>query len=191
MHPGQSKNTFTSIVITQAIAIFGFVLVPMLITCMAPRTTIELRRVNDVAAAKITRHTLLFVPIHVTEIAPIVDAEGIVKGVKYIRENRRKNQKAATQIPDGSVMLIGPENESRVQSTYEDAPVQAQLIKAFINNPAAAPQVITANAPWMLTYLLGGILTGFSVLYSVGAILAIARFFIVSILPAPESGETI
>ncbi len=176
------KNALTSRVITQAIAIGIFVVVPILITFMVPRTTIQLRRFNEKSSAEVTWHTLLVIPLYWTRVEPLLDAEGIVNGAKSIKEDRQRNRRAATQIADGSVQLIGPDQRIRVQSTYEQAPVQTQQIKAFIENPAAEPLMITANAPWMLTYVLGGVMTGFTILYCVGATIALARFLIMSIL---------
>lgn len=67
---------------------------------------------------------------------------------------------------------------------YLPASLRGDLGLEPIEDPAAKPLVITANAPWMLTYVLGGIMTGLTVLYCVGATLAIIRFAIVAILPA-------
>jgi hypothetical protein len=187
MRQNKSKSSFTTLILTQSIAILVFVLVPVLVTSMAPRSTIELRRFNGTVSAEVTRHTLLYVPIYRTIVEPLLDAESIRHESRSIKEDRTRNRKAATQIADGSVLLIGKSCESKVQSTYDDAPVQTQQIKAFIEDPSAETVMITANAPWMLTYVLGGIMTGLAVLYCAGSILAIARFFILSLLPGRRS----
>ncbi len=180
MRQDKSKSSFTTLVITQSIAILVFVLVPVLVTFMAPRSTIELRRFNGTVSAEVTRHTLLFVPIYRTLVEPLLDAQTIRHESRSIKKDRTRNRKAATQIADGSVLLIGKSGESKVQSTYDDAPIQTQQIKAFIEDSSADSVIITANAPWMLTYVLGGVMTGLTVLYCAGAILAIARYFIMS-----------
>lgn len=183
MPHAQAKSTITSLIITQSIAILVFVLVPVVVTSMAPRTTIRLRRFNDRASAEVTRHTLLFVPLYTTTVEPLLDAESVVEGEKAIKEDRQRNRKAATQIATGSVRLLGNDRETQVQSTYEDAPKQTQQIKAFIEDPSAESLTITAHAPWMLTYVLGGVMTGFAALYGIGSLLAIMRFLITSMLP--------
>ena len=187
MRQKKSKSSFATICITQSIAILVFVLVPVLVTTMAPRSTVQLRRISDNVSAEVTRHALLYVPIYRTKVESLVDAESIIHGDKYIKEDRTRNRRATTQIANGSVLLIGKDEKSEVQSTYDDAPVQTQLIKAFIDDPSAETAVITAKAPWMLTYVLGGVMTGLTVLYCVGAILAIARFLIMLMLPARRS----
>lgn len=183
MRHAQSKSTIRSLIITQSIAILVFVVVPVVVTFMAPRTTIRLRRSHDQVAAVVTRHTLLIVPLYTTTMEPLLDADSILQGEKAIKEDRQRNRKATTQIATGSVRLTGNGQDTQVQSTYEDAPVQAQQIKAFIENPAAKTLTITANAPWMLTYVLGGVMTGFAALYGIGSLLAIMRFVITSMLP--------
>ena len=79
---------------------------------------------------------------------------------------------------DGSIWIIGRDAEYQVQSNSTDAPVQAEQIKAFLDNPAAEPFVLTATAGWAFTYLLGGVMTGLCALYCVGATLAVGRWLL-------------
>ncbi len=95
------------VVITLTIAIMLFVLVPILVTTMAPGTTIVLRQANNVVTAEVTRFTLLVIPITRSVISPLQDVESSVRGSKYIKEERARNRKASTQIADGSLVLIG------------------------------------------------------------------------------------
>ncbi len=189
MRRAKPANSVSSIVITQAVAILGFVIVPGLVTFMVPRTTIQLQHRDGQATARIVRHTLLFVPLYTTRIDPLLDAESQVSAAKQIKEDRQRNRKASTQIADGSVLLFGQNQMSQVQSTYEDALVQAEQIKAFLQDPSAKPLTLLAHGPWGLTYVLGGILTGFAALYCLGAFLATAQFLLKKARPTPAGSQ--
>lgn len=173
-----SNSTFFSVVVTQAIAIVVFVVVPVLVTLMVPRTTIQLRRENGVASAYIIRHALLVVPAGKTTIAPLRNAESIVTGEKQIKEDRVRRRKATTQLATGLVEISGDAKNYHVQSTYEDAPRQAAQINAFIQDPSARSLAVTAAAPWKLTYVLGGVLSGLAALYCAGAVIESAKFLL-------------
>ena len=171
------KPTLASIFITQIIAIIAFLVVPALVTYMVPRTTIEMRRINDGASARITQYILLVIPFRLNTIEPVVTVESQVRSSRegYSTENDRIRKRKVTIAGDGSIWIIGRESKFQVQSTKDEAPLQAAKVQAFLNNPTAEPLIFTATAGWALTYLLGGTMTALSSLYCVGAILAVGR----------------
>ena len=171
------KPTWASILITQGIAIFAFLVVPAFVTYMVPRTTIEMRRINDGASARIIQYLLLVIPCRLSTIEPVLTVECHVWSSRegYSTENDRIRKRKVTMAGDGSISIIGGESKFQVQSTQDDAPLQAAKIQAFLNNPAAEPLIFTATAGWGLTYLLGGTMTALSGLYCAGVILAVGR----------------
>jgi len=186
------KSTFTSIIITQAIAIFGFLVVPAAVTFVAPRTTIELQRREDHVSATITKHILLVVPIRKFTIESVVEAESHVVAAKYgysTNSDRLRGRKVE-QAADGSIWIVGRDSKCQVQSTSTEASGQADQIKAFLDDPDAEPVVMTATAGWALTYLLGGAMTGLSALYCVGATLGAGRWLLNLMLPGRESSSS-
>jgi hypothetical protein len=182
MGPDKSNNSLLSKVITQAIAIVGLVVVPGLVTLIAPRTTIKLRPGKYRPSAEITTHALLFVPVCLAHMDLLLDAESVVSESKYFKEDRQTNRKASTQSATGSVKLIGNPSDHLITSTPEDALLQADQIKAYIAKRAYEPLLITVEPPWMLTWLLGGIMTGLAALYCVGVVLGIARLCLMALL---------
>ncbi len=174
------KTTWKTIAITQAIAVVCFVILPAVVTFVVPRTTIEMQHSEGQATAEITKHVLLVVPIRQLTIAPVAEVESQVTGSRYgysTNSDRRRNRKVH-MAGDGSIWIIGRDAEYQVQSNPTDAPVQAEQIKAFLDNPAAEPFVLTATAGWAFTYLLGGVMTGLCALYCVGATLAVGRWLL-------------
>lgn len=186
------KHSFKSIVVTQSIAVFGFLIVPAAVTFIAPRTTIEMRRIDDHASARITKHILLFVPLRETAIERVEQVESHVRAAQYgysthsDRIRGRKTESAA----DGSLWIIGRDSKCQVQSTAADAPVQAAQIKAFLDNPAAEPLVMTSTAGWALTYLLGGAMTGLSALYCAGAACGVGRWLLSHLLSRRDANAS-
>lgn len=181
-----TKHTFKSIIITQAIAIFGFILVPAAVTFVAPRTTVEMRHIGDESSARVIKHIWLAIPFRETTIAPVLRVESHVKAAEYgysthsDRLRGRKVEKAA----DGSIRIIGRDSQCQVQSTPNDAPIEAEQMNAFLEKPASEPLVMTLTAGWLFTYLLGGAMTALSLLYCVGAALAVGRWLLCHIRPA-------
>lgn len=179
--PSAKPVTWTSIAVTQAIAIVGFVLVPMLVTMVVPRTTIVLRPVDDNVHAEVTRYALLCIPYRYEVLAPVTAATAKVRDAVHKNrldaEDRRKGR-AQYQAGDGVIILENPGGESWIQSTPADAVPAVERIQAYLQSPAPEPLVIHASAGWLFTYVLGGIMTGLAALYVTGATLAMLQWLI-------------
>ena len=180
MSTAKPKPGLWSAVITQAIALAVCLGIPLLVTWMAPRTTIQLRWIDGVPAADITKYVLLVAPLPTDRLEPLQQVESIVTAEKkrthLTSEDKRRGRGLGTTFADGSLKLGGAGRECWIQSTPQSAPSQAETIQAFLDNPAAEPLAMTATAPWPLTYLLGGIMTGLATFYLVGVFLAISRW---------------
>lgn len=179
--PTPKPATWSSIAVTQAIAIVGFVLVPMLVTMVVPRTTIVLRPVDDHVHAEVTKYALLCIPYRHEVLAPVTAATAKVRDAVYKNrldsEDRRKGR-AKYQAGDGAIILENPGGESWIQSTPDDAAPAVERIQAYLQSPAPEPLVIHASAGWLFTYVLGGIMTGLAALYATGATLAIIKWLL-------------
>ncbi len=175
-----AKSTVQSIVVTQAIAIVCFVLVPATITFIVPRTTIELWRGENGVNAKVTRYCLLVVPAQIVNIAPLTDVYDKVtsshKRSATVAERRRGDRNGTWVAGDGAVYLASDSATCHVQSTPAEAPKLTAAIEAFVSKGEPATLQLSAAAYWQLTYLLGGVLTGLCALYLVGSCLAILQW---------------
>ena len=194
--PASKPATWSSIVVTQAIAIVGFVLVPMLVTVVVPRTTIVLRPVDDQVHAEVTKYALLCIPFRYEVLAPVTAVNAKVRDAVYKSrldsEDRRKGR-AKYQAGDGVIILENPGGESWIQSTPADAVPAVERIQAYLQAPTQEPLVIHASAGWLFTYLLGGIMTGLAALYVTGATLAILKWLITLVRRAgsfPNTSES-
>lgn len=173
-----SRPSLSSLAITQAIGIICFVLIPALVTFVVPRTTIELRSVDNAVEAVVTTHVFLFVPIWARTISPVTDVTSKVRADEYkadLDAQERRKGTAHYRAGDGSILLTGANGTTQIQSTPEDAPKDAERIKGFLAAPSPQSIVITATAGWLFTYLLGGIMTGLAALFCGGATLAVLK----------------
>jgi hypothetical protein len=178
------RKTPGSIMITQAIAVVGFVIVPGLVTWIAPRTTIQLATVNQQPKADVVKYIFLWVPYSHVTIAPLESARSIVTAAdRHISREERRRGRTGVLLADGSVLLAGGGQETQVQSTPTAAPLEAKEISAFIAAPESAPKLMTATAGWQMTYLLGGTMTALAAFYCLGACLAIVKWFATLWLP--------
>lgn len=163
-------------IITQAIAIVAFLLVPIAITLMAPFTDLEFRRAGDGATVTVKRYVLMFIPWQTTEIRNVSALRvEITPEFRYqnTAENRRKDRVGTVSHATGQLVVVGAGREVIVQAAPETAEgISAQFTK-FLADKAAGPVALSVYASWSLSYLLGGTATTFAALYAVGACLAL------------------
>ncbi|MBS0261836.1 MAG: hypothetical protein JSS02_07755 [Planctomycetes bacterium] len=182
----KSPASFSSVLVTQAIAIVGFVIIPAGVTMIVPRATIVLRQFDDHVEAEVTRFCLLVIPYHRVHVGRLTEVESHVRAAEHkvhrTAEERRKG-KAEYRAGDGSIILEGPGVTTQVQSTPEQAPQLAEQIRQFLAEPTPEGLVLTAAAEWWFTYLLGGAMAALTGLYLLGSLLAILRRVLLRLKP--------
>lgn len=173
-----TKSSLKSQVITQMIAIIGFVIVPILITSMAPFTDLTFRHGAAGATVMVKRYVLMFIPWRTTEIANVkmVRAD-INESFRYgnTAENRRKGRVGAVSHATGQLVITGEADEEIVQAAPEIAKVVSARFQQFLTNRAADAMTVPVYASWSLSYLLGGAVTALTALYVIGACLALIK----------------
>ncbi|MDX1926462.1 MAG: hypothetical protein SFV81_08090 [Pirellulaceae bacterium] len=176
-------SSIKDIVITQAIAILAFVIVPIVLTLMAPLTNIEFRKSETGISATLVRYTLMFIPWRTEHLEQVTGIRAdITKGKRYqgTTEERRKGQKGY-QLATGQVAILhgGPKEAGLEAIVQADPDLANQIVKQFDDFKASestGPLTFAVYASWSLSYILGGIATFFTALYILGAVLAIVTF---------------
>jgi len=168
--PAAVPVTLTGQVITQAIAFFCFLVLPTVITLMAPRTRLELQHSPTGPTGTVTRYVFLFLPwktehrANVSGIRADITPEYRYRGTSVERRKGQKDVRLAT----GQLILSGDGSELVVQAAPDLAETVAQQGAAFIADPSAGPKTFSLYASWGLSYVLGGIATAFSAFYIFG-----------------------
>jgi hypothetical protein len=159
----------------QAIVALVCLGVPVLVTFMAPLTTLEYRKSASGVDATVVRYVLLAVPWrtqHVTNVREL--RADVTEEFRYknTKENRMKDRVGHTNLATGQVALMGDGPEVIVQAQ----PGLAEELSAEFDAYAAAstpePLRRTVYASWALTYILGGAMTALFALYVFGASMA-------------------
>lgn len=181
--PANSK-TWRAILVTQIIAFSGCVIVPGLVTLIAPRSTIELKTINSQPVAEIKKHLFIVIPLFKKTISPLERVESIVtQEDRNISSEERRRGRVGVLLADGSVLLSGGGEDCQIQSTPEAARRETKAIADFIATPANSSQTLTLTAGWQMTYLLGGTMTALAAFYCLGVVAAILKWLATLFLP--------
>jgi hypothetical protein len=187
--PSSIKDiVITQVVITQAIAILVFVIVPVVLTLMAPLSNIEFRKSEAGISATVVRYTLMFIPWRTERFEQVTGIRADITEAKRYQgtsEERRKGQKGY-RLATGQVAILhagpkeaGPEEAGPEAIVQADPDLARQIVKQFDDFKASestGPLTFAVYASWSLSYILGGIATFFTALYILGAALAIVTF---------------
>ncbi|QGM98164.1 hypothetical protein [Methylocystis parvus] len=171
-------SSFSDIAITQAIAVVGFVIVPIVITLVAPLSTIEFEKSGAATNVVVERYVLMFVPWRTARVENVkrlrVDVTDEVHYADTV-ENRRRGRRG-TSYATGQVAIIGDGPEVVVQAAPPLAKEVSAKFDQFAKSGAAGPMTVSVYASWGLSYVLGGVATFFCGFYVFGATVALAQF---------------
>lgn len=174
-----ADTSLKSTIITQTIAAIVFVGVPILITLIAPFTNIALQKTGSTASVTITRYVLVFIPWQTRQVEQVKELRAEVKPEFRYRntaENRRMGRAGAVSHATGQIAIVSDGPDVIVQASPELAVETDARFERFLAEPNPAPVRISLYASWWLSYVLGGIATGFAALYLGGAFLAIVTW---------------
>lgn len=182
MNKAPKRPTVYSVMLTQMIAVLGFVVVPSLVTFIAPVTTVRMYKTADGVSADVTKYVLLFLPLFHTTVERVEDVESHVTTADWnVSKEERRRGRTGVLVADGSVLIVGANLVYQVQSTPKDCMVEAKNLRQFLETTEAESYSVTITAGWLFSYLLGGVMTGLAILYCLGATLAILRWILVSL----------
>ena len=174
--PADGATTLKGHIITQAIAIVVFVVVPAIITLIVPFTDLELRHTGAGATVTVKRYVLMFIPWQHKQITNVKALR--VETTPEFRyqdtaENRRKGRAGAVSLATGQLVVVGDGPEVIVQAAPEIADAIAARFNRFLAAKASAPVTIPVYASWWLSYVLGGTVTALAAFYVICACLAL------------------
>lgn len=170
-----AKVTLLGLVITQAIAFVGCVVIPIVVTLVAPLSTLEFTKSGAGTTATVTRYVLMVVPWRTQRIDGVTRLRVDVTGeFRYAdtAENRRKGR-TGTSHATGQIAIVGNGPEVIVQAAPDLAQDIAARFDRFVETSTAAPVTIPIYASWSLSYLLGGAVTALCALYLFGVAMAV------------------
>jgi hypothetical protein len=165
--------------ITQAIAVVCFVVLPVVITLVVPLSTIVFERAGTEADVIVHRYALMVVPWRTERIENVTQIRADVSSqFRYgnSAENRRKNRVGTVSYATGQVAIIGTGDELIVQAAPDLAKSIAAQFKDFVADKTTTTISMPVYASWALSYVLGGVVSALCGLYLLGSLAAILRF---------------
>lgn len=175
------STSLKSILVTQLIACVVFVGVPILLTFMAPLTSLSFKKSEQGMTATLDRYLLMVIPWKHETVVGTLSVEADVTEAKRYRgtvEERRKGQKGI-RLATAQIVIGSGGVETFIQADPELAKRVEKEFAEFQQSNSAEELRYEIYASWWLSYVLGGIATGFAVFYVFGAtaqtILSIAK----------------
>lgn len=164
-------GSFKSILITQTIASLVFVGIPILLTYMAPLTSLRFDKTEQGVEAKVDRYLLMVFPWKHEDLVGVEAVRADITAAKHYRgtsEERRKGQKGY-RLSTAQIVLACGGMVSAIQADPELAKQVEKEFADFKQADGVSELKYEIYASWWLSYVLGGIATGFAVLYVFGA----------------------
>lgn len=165
--------------ITQAIAVVCFVIVPVVITLVAPLSTITFQKAGTETNVIVRRYVLILVPWRTERIDNVRQIRAdVTSQFRYAdtSENRRKDRVGTTSHATGQVVITGARDGLVVQAAPDLARSVAALFKEFAADKNADQISMSVYASWVLSYVLGGVVSFLCGLYLFGSLAAVFRF---------------
>lgn len=168
-------QSFKSVILTQAIAVLFFVLLPVLITFMTPITDLEVSNTEQGTSVKVIRYILTFVPWKTEQLSNVKGIRADITARKRYAdtsENRRKGN-VGVSVATGELVFITNDGEVKMQSDPELAENTVKVFNEFVASKSSEPLKLTIYASWALSYILGGVATFLCGLYVFGAVVSV------------------
>jgi len=173
--PANARTSLLGVVITQAIAFVGCLVVPVIVTLIAPLSTLDFVKSGRGTTVTVTRYVLIVVPWRTQRIDDVVRLRvDLTAEFRHAntQENRRKDR-TGTSHATGQIAIIGNGPEVIVQAATDLAQEVALRFERFSAASTPAPTSIPVYASWSLSYLLGGAVTALCALYVAGVVLSV------------------
>lgn len=171
MDANANPASFKSILVTQMIAVVVFVGVPVMLTLMAPLTSVRFQKAEQGTLAEVDRYLLMFIPWKHETVAGVQAVRAETTAEKRYRgtsEERSKGQKGV-RLATGQIVIVSGAIETSIQAD----PVLAKRIEKefveFQQTESSGELSYEIYASWWLSYVLGGIATSLAAFYVFGA----------------------
>jgi hypothetical protein len=166
-----NPTSLKSILVTQLIASVVFVGIPVLLTFMAPLSSLGFQKTEQGMKAEVDRYLLMVIPWKHETLVGVQSVKAEITAEKRYRgtaEERRKGQKGV-RLATGQIVIVAGGMETKIQTDPELAKRIEKEFAGFQQTESANELSYEIYASWWLSYVLGGIATGLAVFYVFGA----------------------
>ena len=190
--PAPASASLKAKIITQAIAIVCFVVVPTGITLVVPFTDLAFQKTGAGTSVTVKRYALTFIPWQTRRIDNVKLLRADITGegrYGHSREDRRKGRSGTYRYATGQLAIVSGGPEVVVQAAPELAEKIPARFDQFVASGSDGPVKVSLYASWRLSYILGGVLTGLAALYLFGALASVVSFLLKAVRPKKSSAR--
>lgn len=165
------KATLLGVIGSQCIAFVVCVLIPGLVTAIAPVSWVKFQRSGDRVTARVQVCLFFVVPYKTTVVDPVSGIDNRQVSGTESRERRSGRHDRVTKSEDeGFLVIQGVDQTAEVSVTPVDLKSVTERSEAFLKDAQATELKLFAVANWKFSVIAGGIAT------------LLAAFYVVSIV---------
>lgn len=169
------QNGFLALLLTQAMALVFCVGIPALVTAIAPVSWVSFQRDAGGVRARVQTCLLFVVPFKTIVVEPVLEVNELtITGSTRIQRRTGTDRKYKAD-DEGQLLISGPDQLAEVQVSPVDLKAVLGKVNTFLAQPDASELKLFVVANWKFSVLGGGLVTLLTVLYLVGAALALIR----------------
>lgn len=156
-------------VIAQLVAWLVCVVVPGVITGIAPVTWIKFQRQGDHVTARADVCLFFIIPYRTLAVDPVISFGDRTKSGSVSRYRRSgTTDKYVQGESEGFLLIQGPHSGAEVPVTPADLPSVVKKSQAFLKDPQATELKLFVVSNWKFGVLFGGLASSLTVLYVFG-----------------------
>lgn len=171
-----AKESLTSKIVTQLVAVLFFVGVPVMITAIAPVSWIKFQREGDHIIAQAKTCLLFIIPFKVQTVDPVTSFSRRTIAGSITIERKKGTDERHTSDSEGILIIQGPQQTVEVSVTPANLDDVLQKSNAFLKDAQGTELKIFAPANWKFSVIFGGLASCLTVLYAMGVSLGILKF---------------
>lgn len=170
------KSTFLGKVITQLIALLVFLVIPAIVTAVAPVSWVKFQRQGDRVTARAEVCLFFIIPFRTLTVDPVTGVDDRTKAGSITRHRRPGTDKFTQAETQGFLSIEGPNSTAEVSITPHDLESVKKKAEDFLKDPKVTELKLFVVANWKFSVIAGGLATLFAALYVFGVAGATVMF---------------
>lgn len=169
-----TPSGYVGLILVRMAGFLFFVLLPGLLTAVAPVSWIQFHREGDRVVANAQVCLFFIIPYRIHAVDPVTNvAEGThATSVSTYRRSGANNDRKVTSEKEGFLDISGPNGTARVSVTPHNLADVKKQAETFLKDPQAKELRLFVVANWKFGVIAGGFVSLFTLLYVVSYTLA-------------------
>lgn len=162
------KTTLLGVIGSQSIAFVFCVVIPGILTAVAPVTWVKFERNGDRVTARAQVCLFFVVPYKTMVVDPVTGFDNREVAGSETRQRRRgQHDRVTTSEDQGFLVIQGPDQTAQVSVTPVDLKSVTERSEAFLSDPQATELKLFVVANWKFSVIAGGLASLLAAFYAV------------------------